>query len=215
MNSKQIISGFKERLVQLIGEEAPYPWGEQVGIAKATMHGLLSNASPTTATLMKIGLKTQASLSWLLLGHGPKWLGTHPIPVSTPLTRPNHTSSGEYLLAPQPLEAASVGLPTEWLGITADQESCVWMMVKGDGMEPTLRPGDVILMDQNDVAVRSDTIYIIDIQGEWVPKRLQSRLDGSVMVACDNPAYASEIISADKRFQLRIVGRVIWIGRRV
>lgn len=215
MNSKQIISGFKERLVQLIGEEEPYPWAERMGIAKATMYGLLRDASPTTATLMKIGLKTHASLSWLLLGQGPKCLDAHPNPLSIPLNRPDPTSNCEYLLAPQTSETASFGLPTEWLGITAEQENCVWMKIMGDGMEPTLRAGDLILMDQNDVEVRADTIYMIDIQGEWVPKRLQCRLDGSVMVACDNPAYASEIISADNRFHLRIVGRVIWIGRRI
>ena len=40
-------------------------------------------------------------------------------------------------------------------------------------------------------------------------------MDGSVEVASDNERYGSEVVPAEQLDQLKVVGRVVWQGRRV
>lgn len=86
--------------------------------------------------------------------------------------------------------------------------------IAGDSMEPGLRNGDHALIDLTQTMPRADGIYIIDYQGELMVKRL--RIDPfrrTVTVSSDNPKYSPlQDLSAD---DLRVAGRVIWIGRRV
>ncbi|MBF0438741.1 MAG: helix-turn-helix transcriptional regulator [Magnetococcales bacterium] len=194
MNSKQEIPGFYERLLRLIGEELPYTWASRMGIAKATMHGLLRKATPSSSTLTKIAQNSTVSLSWLLTGRG---------------------EPGESFLAP----TLSDPEPPHWLrdvlNLEMNLSETALIRVKGDGMEPTLRAGDLMMMDQMDQTIQSDAIYLLKIEGEWIPKRIQHGLDGSLMVLSDNPAYLPITVSADKRSEIVIAGRVIWIGRRI
>ncbi|MBF0184293.1 MAG: helix-turn-helix transcriptional regulator [Magnetococcales bacterium] len=94
--------------------------------------------------------------------------------------------------------------------------------VTGDSMEPTLKEGDILLLDRRGFTqssqqkvVRSDAIYVLLRGDELVAKRLQFGFDGSLTVQSDNPAYASQSVAAEQMIQLPIIGRVVWVGRRV
>ncbi len=87
--------------------------------------------------------------------------------------------------------------------------------VQGDSMSPTLSDGDEILVDRADAAERlRDGIYVLRIDGTLVVKRLamspSSRL---VSVHSDNDAYPSWP-DCDPG-TIEIVGRVVWVGRRL
>lgn len=80
----------------------------------------------------------------------------------------------------------------------------------GDSMEPALRDGDELLLDTTATEPRSGPIYILRVGGQLVPKRLQVRLDGSVMVLSDNPRYPPEVVTPSVATPLEIVGEVLW-----
>lgn len=107
MNHKTPIPGFTQRLLRVIGDEPPYAWAQRLKIPKATLHGLLRQASPSTATLLKIAQQTPISLNWLLTGHGPERLPSIP-PV---IPAGNHPADKEIHLAPQPLDATTTPWP--------------------------------------------------------------------------------------------------------
>ncbi len=83
-----------------------------------------------------------------------------------------------------------------------------------DSMEPTIRSGDHMLIDKTQTNPRRNGIYVVWWDG-WVNvKRVTTdparRL---VIVSSDNPAYPpTEAVKPD---DLVVLGRVIWIGRRV
>ncbi|MBF0212019.1 MAG: helix-turn-helix transcriptional regulator [Magnetococcales bacterium] len=211
MNHKQHIPGFLDRLMRIIDEESPHTWAGRIGIAKATMHGLLRDATPSSATLLKIAQRTNVSITWLLTGQGPERL----VMISAQETC--EPEREEQFFAPEWPEEPSVGPSAEWTRLVSgkDPAQLEWIMVRGDGMEPSLRAGDWLLVDRRERRIVSDTIHLLDFEGEWLPKRLQIGLHGEVRVGCDNPAYESFTLSRADRNRLSIIGRVIWIGRSI
>ena len=85
--------------------------------------------------------------------------------------------------------------------------------VHGDSMEPALCNGDLVLIDLRACELSTDGIYVIQHRGHLLVKRIQSKLDGRVIIKSDNPAYEPEILGPDEADGLIVVGRVVWFGR--
>jgi len=87
--------------------------------------------------------------------------------------------------------------------------------IDGDSMEPTLRSGDHALVDRTEVRPRQkDGLYVIRADGGLQVKRVSAHpVSGLLTISSDNPAYRSY---ADIRpGDVVVIGRVIWIGRRM
>ncbi len=79
-------------------------------------------------------------------------------------------------------------------------------------MKPTIEDGDLILLDVADRELRDDKIYVLTISDEAFLKRLR-RERGRWMMISDNPRFPPEPIPAAE--VTRVVGRVVWGGRRL
>lgn len=99
------------------------------------------------------------------------------------------------------------------LGVSAKDLALI--SVKGDSMEPTLSNGDLILLDMHQGKIEDNAIYALQHNSTLVVKRVQRKLDGSVVVKSDNPRYEAEALGADAAALLKVVGRVVWAGRRM
>lgn len=98
-------------------------------------------------------------------------------------------------------------------GLAADPAALTLIAARGDSMLPTIADGDDILVDTGDRRVgRRGAVFVLRIDGAVVVKRLRLAA-GLVEVASDNPA-AGPIgpIPADAA---EVIGRVVWLGRRV
>ena len=80
----------------------------------------------------------------------------------------------------------------------------------GDSMEPTIRDGDLLLIDTEANDLRDGRIYVLNVHGLLAVKRLQVQMDGSIAVSSDNPRYPTQIINPSERDPLSIVGRVVY-----
>ena len=65
------------------------------------------------------------------------------------------------------------------------------IQVDGDSMEPTLRDGDYVLIDET-TTFGVNGIYAIQLGGQILIKRLQFKMDGTVLIISDNSKYQSE-----------------------
>jgi phage repressor protein C with HTH and peptisase S24 domain len=83
----------------------------------------------------------------------------------------------------------------------------------GDSMFPTLINDDQVLIDTTQTTLnQQDRIWACALHGAGMIKRLRVVGEGRVEVRSDNPTVGNREVSAA---DLRIVGRVIWVGRRV
>ncbi|MFW3412053.1 XRE family transcriptional regulator [Aliarcobacter butzleri] len=69
--------------------------------------------------------------------------------------------------------------------------------VDGDSMEPTLRDGDYVLIDEN-INFGTNGIYAIQYGGQILIKRLQFKMDGTIIIISDNDKYDREIFNPNE-----------------
>jgi phage repressor protein C with HTH and peptisase S24 domain len=104
----------------------------------------------------------------------------------------------------------------KWLRrIASDPKQLSVIQVEGDSMLPTLSDGDEILVDRGDGADRlRDGVYVLRIEDALMVKRVAlSPVRTKVTIRSDNPAYPSW--PDCNRKSIDVVGRVIWVGRRL
>ena len=97
----------------------------------------------------------------------------------------------------------------------ADRKRLSLIRVEGDSMAPTLSDGDDILVDGADAAERlRDGIYVLRVEDVLVVKRVAlSPAARRLSIRSDNPAYPSWP-DCDPA-AIDVVGRVVWVGRRL
>ncbi|MBF0561611.1 MAG: helix-turn-helix transcriptional regulator [Alphaproteobacteria bacterium] len=103
-----------------------------------------------------------------------------------------------------------------WLRrITASPAGNLFLVsVSGDSMEPTLHDGDHILIDRTENAIRRDGVYAMRFHDHLLVKRVTIDVrSGRVTISSDNSRYDSyrDVDGGE----LNIVGRIIWVGRKL
>jgi phage repressor protein C with HTH and peptisase S24 domain len=84
---------------------------------------------------------------------------------------------------------------------------------EGDSMVPTLMDGDLILIDMAQKAItQQDRLWALSYGDLGMIKRVRKLPDGGYQINSDNPAVTA-MTAYDG--EMHVVGRVIWIGRRV
>ena len=102
---------------------------------------------------------------------------------------------------------------TDFLGREhISERQSVLMDVRGDSMEPTLKDGDTVLIDQSEKEILDGRIYVVTLGDELRVKRVQKGWDGIVLTS-DNPRYSDIHIAARDLEAFKVHGRVRWVGK--
>jgi phage repressor protein C with HTH and peptisase S24 domain len=107
---------------------------------------------------------------------------------------------------------------TSWIKteLRANREDLFLIFMVGDSMEPTLRPGDIILIDKRENPIHRDGVYVFRMGESLQVKRLQCFPDKTIEATADNSVYKSFKIEPEKMAEsFRVIGRVVWAGRRM
>jgi len=145
--------------------------------------------------------------------------GRDSLPAAGPIAVPRldvGASAGPGSLPGDERPASHLAFDPKWLRrIAADPKQLSVIQVEGDSMLPTLSDGDEILVDGSDGAERlRDGIYVLRMNEALMVKRVAlSPVEKKVTIGSDNPAYPSW--PACDRRSIDVVGRVIWVGRRL
>lgn len=110
----------------------------------------------------------------------------------------------------------SLAFKTDWLrriGIDPAQSGLI--QAHGDSMSPTISDGALMLVDmREDQPIRHGCIYVILRDGDLIVKRVdRSSGDGSVDLVSDNKRYKKQTVTIEELADMRIPGRVVWVGK--
>ena len=123
-------------------------------------------------------------------------------------------SAGRGSLVDNEQIVEALAFSEDWLRtrIKRPVEKLLVIEARGDSMEPSIRDGDLLLLDVSSQEISSSAIHVIEVEGELLVKRLERRLNGSILVHSDNPRYAPQELTKADRAGLRIIGQVVWQG---
>jgi Peptidase S24-like len=124
-------------------------------------------------------------------------------------------SAGAGALTDVEALAGKVGFDETWLRhMGLDPARLSLIRVEGDSMMPTLNDGDDIMVDTAaaDRAPKKG-IHVLRLDGTLMVKRLLPGKSGKLSILSDNPAFAP--IEDVEAKEVAVVGRVVWVGRKL
>jgi phage repressor protein C with HTH and peptisase S24 domain len=233
------------RLKIAAGERVP-EIAQRIGLDPSTVYKWLAGRfEPGLVKLGEFAAAANVSLAWLVTGEGPRdaraaarhalladyaFVELEPDGAGKPTVAFHEPWLAETLLGPHHDPKLSYGdMPVPLATL---------MLVDDDGMEPTIRKGDLLLLD------RGSGLKPAEIERAWkegrsqwdgiyafrapvsgrpekseethlVARRLRYRLDGTMVIGCDNPKYPEESYPPKAKKRPGAVGRVIWRGGRI
>jgi len=223
------VEGFPYRLASVLGNQSQRAFARKIGISATALGQYISGQSePTRPVLIAIADALDVSIEWLVTGEG--WIRPEAIPKG--LEAPIAMAAAGYAMLPRFDVSASAGpglltdqenivdymaFRTEWIrrAVGARPEDLCLITALGDSMEPTIRSGDLLLIDRSIDRILDDAIYVIVRSEVLVVKRIQRFFKGAVVIKSDNPNYIDETIGAGDLDDLRVAGRVRWIARMI
>lgn len=125
-------------------------------------------------------------------------------------------SAGNGLLVHDESVVDHLAFKRDWIqrSLGLDPASLALIDARGDSMSPTINSGDLLLLDTRQGQVKSEGVYVINLNGALLVKRIRIKLSGIVDVVSDNPQYGCESVSGEELDRLLFVGRVVWHGRK-
>jgi phage repressor protein C with HTH and peptisase S24 domain len=138
---------------------------------------------------------------------------------------------GQFVLLPKRAEAAAAGAATppappmagffalrhDWVRSACGvaPEDVILEIAAGDSMLPGIKDGDTLLVDATDRSIRTFGIYVLEIEGQRLVKRVQRKHDGSLVLISDNPAYLPDAVDRAGAAKVTVIGRVVWAGGKI
>lgn len=228
------LEGFQERIKATINGSSVNAFAKKCGIAESVVRSYLTGRSlPGLDKLYALANGGNVRVEWLASGEEPMRLEEKasgreivlgkPAPQAGPETAflvPHldvEASAGFGTLDQKEMVVEHIAFKLEWLrnelGVSLD--SIVLIRARGDSMEPTIRDGDLLLIDREQVLDRADGIYLLNVEERLLVKRVQFLLKGRIKVISDNAAYEPMHIDLSQDEEVKLLGRVVWFGKRV
>jgi phage repressor protein C with HTH and peptisase S24 domain len=134
-------------------------------------------------------------------------------------------SAGPGALNDDTTTVGALAFRSDWLrkqGLTP--ENAALARVAGESMQPTLAPGDMLLINTSDAAKNipikrhrpgkgQAPIYALMDGSEALVKRVFRPDDRTIVLLSDNPEWMPDVRTGRTAEGLRILGRVVWSAR--
>ncbi|WP_264943939.1 XRE family transcriptional regulator [Sphingomonas canadensis] len=212
-----------------------YAWlAKETGISSSAIGGIKNDGNiPRADNALKIARVLGVTVDWLLTGEGEakaaasagaladRKTGYRPPPrdeapdldlVQVHEIDLAYGLGGTY--SDGPIEAEVLHFPRTWLrSITKTPPAMLtFARGKGDSMEPTLQDGDIVLIDRSVQTIREqDAIWALTNGDIAMIKRVRVKGD-RVTILSDNDRVPDDDFHHE---EINVVGRVVFIGRRI
>jgi len=103
---------------------------------------------------------------------------------------------------------------TDWLRSKGKPESMVLFDIFGNSMEPEIKNGDTVLIDQSQQAILAGALYAVGIEDTIMVKRIEKRPNKLVLLS-NHKDYLPVMLTREEASAVRIIGKVIWICREI
>lgn len=100
----------------------------------------------------------------------------------------------------------------EWLRRKGEPKRMVLMDIFGNSMEPELKDGDTVLIDESQKDIIAGALYAVGVDDTIMVKRVEKH-PNKLVLRSDNQNYLPIYLEGEETQSIRIIGKVIWAGR--
>jgi len=187
-----------------------------LSISRAAITQAKKNDSIPIKWITELSRLFNVNPDWLEKGTGPKVLSQniyHEIFLQVPKIKARLSAGGgSFETEPEIKEFYS--FRKDWLSKKGEARDMVLMDIFGNSMEPELKEGDTVLIDQSQKAVLAGAIYAVGLADTIVVKRLEKRPKELVLLS-ENERYPMMRFRDEEMNSVRIIGKVIWVCREM
>lgn len=214
--AKEIFSRFK----QATGAKSIADLAQALGVAQQSIYNVQASGKIPGAWFRKVADLNNISIDWLTYGTGSMHRGENPLKTSL--------AQGDVDIVMIPkvaarLAAGSGSLETagknigmysfrsDWIHKKGNVSQMVLMDVTGDSMQPEIKHGDMVLIDQGKIDVVAYGYYAVGVEDAIYIKQLRTK-PGQLILHSLNKEYEDIVvdINVEQNNPVRIIGRVIW-----
>ena len=204
------------RIRKLMGDSSEREFGQRIGITQSSLSAVLTGSRPSIDKIVTIATATGASLTWLATGRGAVYEAELPeskyflIPLHRAFLSPGDTASEREISVTE-----HIPFLRSYINRSLNRDNIKGLMMiyaSGDSMEPTIRSGDLLMVDTNKRDITAG-MYVCGSHGVVSINRLNLE-EGSVRVSYDNSKiYGSRLVKIEDVDTLNIFGAVVWAGK--
>lgn len=212
-----------EELIESFG--STHSFAKRAAISDSMLRKYLAGSMPGLDNLLQIAEVSGVTLDWLARGIGPKHsTGSHradfansPLKEMSLIERLDiEASAGAGSLVENEQYLDFIAIQTRYLRHKGINPAAVRLLnIRGDSMEPTIRDGDIALVDTSISDIIDNAIYVLAVGNRLLIKRIHILMSGALRLISDNPIYPHEDIPANEADFVRVSGRVVWFGRSI
>jgi phage repressor protein C with HTH and peptisase S24 domain len=193
---------------------------------------LRGEAEPSRERLVALADAAKVGIAWLAKGEGPApnfAKSGHGGDRARAHGAERGVDPCHFIVLPKQAEGAAAGPPdpavpkpaSEFIAFRHDwvravlgiqPEDLMMETAAGESMQPTIQDGDLLLVDTTDRTCSSFGVYVLEIGGERMVKRVQRKLDGSLVLISDNDTYQPDQVTGAMLEDVAVIGRVVWGG---
>lgn len=209
-SQREVSSFFAARLKEALGTEPPAAAARRMGFNKQTFDAYLKGRIPRADDALVIADGLGLDFRWLMTGEGDR----EPADMVALPTFNDRPSAGGGAVAQTRYASGTVAFRADWLrALNINPRQAHVLFARGDSMEPTIRDGDMLIVDRSIDRVVDAGIYVVTVAGMLLVKRVQVRRDSTLVLKSDNGLYDDEIIPREDLPSIVVEGRVCWSGR--
>lgn len=205
------------RLLQACNAKNDMALAKALDIAQGSVSKAKGKESIPPVWFVRVASEFGISLDWLVFGIGHMVRGNHDGGTDScqdialiPLVRARLSAGGGSFETGGDVEG-HYAFRRQWLARKGQASKMVLMRVSGDSMEPDIKDGDMVLLDQSQRDVLAGEIFAVGL-GEVVVVKMLDVAPGKIVLRSINPLYPPMGVdmTSDLADSVRIIGRVIW-----
>lgn len=210
---------FADRLQIAIGDESIHAFARRADIPDSTLRQYLRGSVPGMDKVLQLSEAAGVTLDWLVAERGAMRPPEHSATMTdlTMIERLDvEASAGNGALVDNEQALDFVAFQTRWLRRKGINPAAVRLLnIRGDSMEPTIRDGDIALVDTSIDDIIDNAIYVLVVGNRLLIKRIHILMSGALRLISDNALYPHEDVPASEAEFVRVSGRVVWFGRSI
>jgi len=213
--SENKVDALIKRIVNATGIDSQNDLAKAIGINRSGITHARNNNKIPDKWILKLYREFGLNPEWVEKGIGKTFLDS------------NKGSDSEFKYVPKVKALLSAGggsfeteseiidnlcFKKEWLSRKGSAKNMVAMEVFGHSMEPEIKDGDTVLLDQSQINILAGAVYAVGIEDTILVKRLEKH-PNKLVLNSDNKDYEPIFLDAADMERVRIIGKVIWSSR--